>query len=100
MRKSAKQEIEVLVRRRKRPSYPSYRPTGVPWLGNVPEHWPFTRLRWTFESTRNGVWGSDPDGITIFPVFESPILIGLLSAFPTMSRRFVASLPLNVAVEC
>ena len=26
-------------------SYPSYKPSGVPWLGDVPEHWELRRLR-------------------------------------------------------
>ena len=25
--------------------YPAYRPSGVPWLGDVPEHWEVRRLR-------------------------------------------------------
>ena len=25
--------------------YPAYKPTGVPWLGNVPEHWEVRRLK-------------------------------------------------------
>jgi type I restriction enzyme S subunit len=27
------------------PAYPSYRDSGVPWLGQVPAHWTLTRLR-------------------------------------------------------
>ena len=26
--------------------YPKYKPTGIEWLGNVPEHWAITSLRW------------------------------------------------------
>ena len=26
-------------------SYPSYRPSGVEWLGDVPEHWEVARLK-------------------------------------------------------
>lgn len=26
--------------------YPTYRPSGVPWLGEVPEHWGTVALRW------------------------------------------------------
>ena len=25
--------------------YPAYKPSGVPWLGDVPEHWDVRRLR-------------------------------------------------------
>ena len=28
------------------PPYPAYRPSGVPWLGDVPEHWGVVALRW------------------------------------------------------
>lgn len=27
------------------PRYPAYKPSGVPWLGDVPAHWEVTRLR-------------------------------------------------------
>ena len=26
-------------------SYPAYKPSGSPWLGDVPEHWEVRRLR-------------------------------------------------------
>ncbi len=29
------------------PSYPSYKPSGVEWLGDVPEHWDAKWLKWT-----------------------------------------------------
>ena len=28
-----------------RPAYPSYRPSGVEWLGDVPEHWEVVALQ-------------------------------------------------------
>jgi type I restriction enzyme, S subunit len=30
----------------KLPAYPRYKPSGVEWLGDVPEHWEVKRLRW------------------------------------------------------
>lgn len=27
------------------PAYPNYKPSGVPWLGDVPGHWDFVRLK-------------------------------------------------------
>ena len=27
------------------PAYPAYIPSGVPWLGDVPEHWEVPRLK-------------------------------------------------------
>lgn len=42
--------------------YASYKPSGVPWLGDVPSHWSKKRLRDCVEGCSNGVWGDDPDG--------------------------------------
>ena len=47
--------------------YPAYKPTGVDWLGDVPEHWAIERLSTSVESQINGVWGSDPDGTDDLP---------------------------------
>lgn len=33
------------VQESERASYPAYKPSGVEWLGDVPEHWPTVRLR-------------------------------------------------------
>lgn len=40
----------------KRKRYPKYKPSGVPWLGDVPEHWDVTRLKNAFalQSRKNG----------------------------------------------
>ena len=33
--------------------YPAYKPSGVPWLGDVPEHWEVRRLKTScYESNR------------------------------------------------
>lgn len=42
--------------------YASYKPSGVPWLGDVPGHWAGKRLRDCVYGCSNGVWGDDPDG--------------------------------------
>ena len=42
--------------------YPDYKPSGIEWLGDVPEHWPLNRLKWSMSGSVNGVWGDDPDG--------------------------------------
>ncbi len=47
--------------------YPAYKPSGVDWLGVVPEHWAVERLSTSVESQINGVWGSDPDGTGDLP---------------------------------
>lgn len=43
--------------------YPAYRPSGVPWLGEVPEHWQVRRLQDSVSALVNGTWGEEPDGI-------------------------------------
>ena len=41
---------------------PCLKPSGVEWLGEVPEHWDVTRLKWSVFGSVNGVWGDEPDG--------------------------------------
>ena len=43
--------------------YDKYKPSGVEWLGRVPEHWEVDRLRWTVFGCKNGIWGNEPDGV-------------------------------------
>jgi type I restriction enzyme S subunit len=38
------------------------KPSGVDWLGDVPEHWEVKRLRDTVRSIIGGVWGDEPLG--------------------------------------
>jgi type I restriction enzyme S subunit len=42
--------------------YPAYKDSGVPWLGQVPEHWEVRRLGASVTACINGIWGGDPDG--------------------------------------
>ena len=46
-----------------RRQYPSYRPSGVEWLGDVPDHWDMNRLRTTVTGCQNGVWGEEADEV-------------------------------------
>ena len=32
------------------PRYPAYKPSGVEWLGEVPEHWEEKRIRFLLKS--------------------------------------------------
>jgi type I restriction enzyme S subunit len=43
--------------------YPRYKPSGVEWLGDVPEHWEVKRLKWSIMGCINGVWGDEPNGV-------------------------------------
>ena len=39
--------------------YSTYKPSGVPWLGDVPEHWQVKRLKRDLLLNDSGVWGDD-----------------------------------------
>ena len=43
-------------------SYPTYKPSSVDWLGDIPAHWEVKRLRNTVQRCQNGVWGTEPSG--------------------------------------
>ncbi len=43
------------------------KPSGVEWLGDVPEHWQVARLKWSRAAAVNGVWGEEPDGENDIP---------------------------------
>ena len=36
--------------------------TGVDWIGEIPEHWVFERLKSTLKFCQNGIWGNSPEG--------------------------------------
>ncbi len=35
-------------------TYPKYKPSGVEWLGDVPEHWEFKKLVFMLERLQDG----------------------------------------------
>lgn len=43
-------------------AYPGYTASGIEWLGEIPDHWSIDRLKWSVESSQNGIWGNEPDG--------------------------------------
>lgn len=43
-------------------TYEKYKPSGIEWVGDVPEHWSNVRLKAVFLSERNGIWGDEPLG--------------------------------------
>ena len=43
--------------------YPKYKPSGIDWLWEVPEHWEVDRLKWTTVGMVNGIWGEEANGI-------------------------------------
>lgn len=42
--------------------YPAYKDSGVEWLGRVPAHWRVDRMKASIATSRNGIWGDDPQG--------------------------------------
>jgi type I restriction enzyme S subunit len=40
-------------------TYALYKPSGVEWLGDIPEHWELRRLKSVITTAINGVWGED-----------------------------------------
>lgn len=40
--------------------YPSYKQSGVKWIGEIPNHWKVKRLKIAIDYTINGIWGEEP----------------------------------------
>ena len=40
-------------------SYPTYKPSGIEWLGDVPEHWVVERAKWLFQKMERPVREED-----------------------------------------
>jgi type I restriction enzyme S subunit len=53
------------------PRYPTYKDSGVEWLGEVPGHWGVEPFKHQIERNDGGVWGDDPDGINDTIVLRS-----------------------------
>ncbi|MDS4054990.1 restriction endonuclease subunit S [Accumulibacter sp.] len=56
-------------------AYPKYRPSGVEWIGDVPEHWCVKHLRHTLSRNDGGVWGDEgePDGTIVLRSTEQTL---------------------------
>jgi len=59
----------------KLPPYPRYKPSGVGWLGDIPEQWQVNRLRHVSVRNDGGVWGTeeDPDGTIVLRSTEQTV---------------------------
>lgn len=42
--------------------YPAYKDSEIEWLGDIPAHWAYDRLKWSVDGCWNGVWGDEPNG--------------------------------------
>ena len=54
-------EISCVVTRGLNPDAP-LRPSGIDWIGDVPEHWFNTRIKFNILRSAAGVWGDDEKG--------------------------------------
>lgn len=59
----------------KRATYPAYKPSGVVWLGHVPEHWEVKRAKGLLARNDGGVWGEDfdDDGVIVLRSTEQTV---------------------------
>lgn len=55
------------------PRYPKYKPSGVEWLGEVPEHWTVERTDRRVRTTRNAIDAPALDGLRVFH-YSIPVL--------------------------
>lgn len=44
------------------PKYIAYKYSGVEWIGQIPSHWKIDRIKASILSSRNGIWGDEPQG--------------------------------------
>lgn len=51
--------------------YPKYKPSGIEWLGDVPEHWEVTRLRYVCRFAYGDALASEEREDGDVPVFGS-----------------------------
>ncbi|MDB4028017.1 restriction endonuclease subunit S [Flavobacteriaceae bacterium] len=42
-------------------TYPTYKNSGIAWLGDIPEHWEVNRLKNITAKSIGGVWGDEPN---------------------------------------
>lgn len=42
--------------------YSENKESGIPWLGEIPDHWELRRLGDTVTACINGIWGAEPNG--------------------------------------
>ena len=67
--------------------YPVYKPSGVEWLGDVPEHWEVTRLKVQLSRNDSGVWGGD---------FSDTGTVVVRSTEQTLTGRWAISSPARI----
>lgn len=43
-------------------AYADYKDSSIRWLGKIPSHWTVDRIKWSVQSSQNGIWGNEADG--------------------------------------
>ena len=83
----------ITVKAGKRPTYPAYKPSGVAWLGDVPEHWQPVRLRYRarINPTRSELNGTPGDLDVSFVPMEAVHEYGGLTLDQTRPLAEVAT---------
>ena len=41
--------------------YPEYKDSGVDWIGEIPNHWRYSRLKFHLAENSGGIWGQDDE---------------------------------------
>ena len=44
------------------PKHIVHKDSGVKWIGKIPSHWKIDRIKASIFSSRNGIWGDEPQG--------------------------------------
>jgi len=45
--------------------YDKYKDSGIEWIGEIPEHWDFNKLRYYISANDGGVWGNDNGNVYV-----------------------------------
>ena len=71
------------------PKYPSYKDSGVPWLGEIPNQWKVKRLKWITRLTYGDSLPSEVRRSGTVPVFGSNGIVGTHDAANTESDTII-----------
>ena len=69
-------------------TYPELKPSGIPWLGDVPAHWDMDRIKWSVKGCYGGLWGDEPEHDTKRDALESLISIALNFVLSQSHRHY------------
>jgi type I restriction enzyme S subunit len=76
-----------------------YKPSGVEWLGDVPEHWEVKKLKWAYQGIGSGD-GISPDDIKpngTYPVYGGNGIMGYTESYNSNSTDIIIG---RVGAKC